>query len=312
MLIKYIFRRLVSLIPVLLGITLVVFLIVHFAPGDPVANMLGETYFDKESYEELRHELGFDRNVIVQYLSWLGRICRGDLGRSLIRKRPVIELIAERFPNTLLLASVGIFFALLIAVPIGIYTAVHQDTWVDNLGRVGALLGVSMPAFWRGLVLMLVFSWYIRIFPSGGSVSEKGWIAVVLPGFSLGISLAAIVMRMTRSSMLEVLKQDYIKTARAKGVAERVVLFKHALKNALIPVVTVVGLQMGYLMGTGALLTETVFSWPGVGRLVVQAIMERDVPLIQGLILFVALLFVLVNLLVDVIYVYLDPRIEYD
>ena len=312
MLIKYIFRRLVSLIPVLLGITLVVFLIVHFAPGDPVANMLGETYFDKESYEELRHELGFDRNVIVQYLRWLGRICRGDLGRSLIRKRPVIELIAERFPNTLLLASVGIFFALLIAVPIGIYTAVHQDTWVDNLGRVGALLGVSMPAFWRGLVLMLVFSWYIRIFPSGGSVSEKGWIAVVLPGFSLGISLAAIVMRMTRSSMLEVLKQDYIKTARAKGVAERVVLFKHALKNALIPVVTVVGLQMGYLMGTGALLTETVFSWPGVGRLVVQAIMERDVPLIQGLILFVALLFVLVNLLVDVIYVYLDPRIEYD
>ena len=311
MLFKYIFRRFIALIPVLLGITLAVFLIIHYAPGDPVANMMGETYFDQEEYERLQHELGFDKPVMVQYLTWLGRIVKGEFGNSLIRKRPVIDLILERFPNTLILAGTGVFFALIIAIPIGILTAVYQDSWIDNLGRIFALLGVSMPAFWRGLMLMLVFSWYIRIFPSGGSLSEKGPIAIVLPAVSLGISLAAIVMRMTRSSMLEVLSQDFIRTARAKGLAETAVLFKHSLKNALIPVVTVVGLQIGYLMGTGAILTETVFSWPGLGRLIVQAINERDVPLVQGLILFVALMFVLVNLLVDVIYVYLDPRIEY-
>jgi len=311
MLFKYVIRRFIALIPVLLGITLLVYLIIHFAPGDPVANMLGETYFDEDQYRELRHQLGFDRPVFIQYLKWLGRICKGELGRSLIRKRPVIDLIMERFPNTAMLAGVGIFFALLIAIPTGIYTAVHQDTWIDNTGRVLALLGVSMPAFWRGLMLMLVFSWYFRIFPSGGSVSEKGLVALVLPGISLGISLAAIVMRMTRSSMLEILRQDYIKTARAKGVGEGSVLFKHSLKNALIPVVTVVGLQIGYLFGTGAILTETVFSWPGIGRLAIQAILERDVPLIQGIILFIAFVFVLANLLVDVLYVYLDPRIEY-
>ena len=311
MLFKYILRRFIALIPVLLGITLAVFLIIHYAPGDPVANMMGDTYFDQDEYERLQHELGFDRPVMIQYLNWLGRIARGEFGNSLIRKRPVIELILERFPNTLLLAGTGVFFALILAIPIGILTAVYQDSWIDNIGRIFALLGVSMPAFWRGLMLMLVFSWYIRIFPSGGSISEKGIIALILPAVSLGISLAAIVMRMTRSSMLEVLNQDFIRTARAKGLAETAVLFKHSLKNALIPVVTVVGLQIGYLMGTGAILTETVFSWPGLGRLIVQAINERDVPLVQGLILFVALMFVLVNLLVDVIYVYLDPRIEY-
>ena len=311
MLFKYILRRFITLIPVLLGVTLVVYLIIHFAPGDPVANMLGEVYFDEQMYQELRHDLGFDQPVFIQYLKWLGRLCKGDMGRSLTRKRPVIDLILERFPNTAMLAGVGVFFALLIGIPIGIYTAVHQDTWIDNVGRVVALLGVSMPAFWRGLMFMLVFCWYIRIFPSGGSIADHGPIALVLPGISLGISLAAIVMRMTRSSMLEVLQQDYIKTARAKGVKETVVLFKHCLKNALIPVVTVVRLQIGYLMGTGAILTETVFSWPGIGRLVVQAILERDVPLIQGIILFVAFFFVLANLLVDVLYVYLDPRIEY-
>jgi peptide/nickel transport system permease protein len=308
---KYILRRFIALIPVLIGITLIVFLIVHYAPGDPVANMMGETYFDQDRYEQLRHELGFDKPVLVQYGIWLGRIVRGEFGRSLIRKRPVVDLIKERFPNTLMLSALGIFFALIIAIPIGIVTAVYQDTWIDNIGRILALMGVSMPAFWRGLVLMLIFAWYIRIFPSGGSIAEKGPIAIVLPAISLGISLAAIVMRMTRSSMLEVLRQDYITTARAKGLAEATVLFKHSLKNAMIPVVTVVGLQFGYLMGTGAILTETVFGWPGIGRLIVQAINERDVPLIQGLILFVAFMFVLVNLLVDVLYVYLDPRIEY-
>ena len=312
MLFKFIIRRLMTLIPVLLGVTVMVFLIIHFAPGDPVANMLGETYFDQEMYENLKKELGYDQPVFVQYARWLGRVCTGDLGRSLIRKVPVVDLIAERAPNTFILAFFGIIVALVIAIPIGIYTAVHQDTWIDNLGRISALLGVSMPAFWRGLMLMLIFAWYIPIFPSGGSIGDKGWIAVVLPSVSLGVSLAAIVMRMTRTSMLEVLRQDYIKTARAKGVAERKILFKHALKNALNPVVTVVGLQMGFLMGTGAILTETVFGWPGIGRLVVQAIMERDIPLVQGLILFVATLFVFANLVVDILYVYLDPRIEYD
>ena len=312
MLFKFIIRRLMTLIPVLLGVTVMVFLIIHFAPGDPVANMLGETYFDEEMYNNLKKELGFDQPVYIQYARWLGRVCTGDLGRSLIRKRPVVDLIAERAPNTAVLAVVGIFFALIIAIPIGIYTAVHQDTWIDNLGRFVSLLGVSMPAFWRGLMLMLVFAWYIPLFPSGGSIGDKGWIAIILPGVSLGVSLAAIVMRMTRTSMLEVLRQDYIKTARAKGVAENKILFKHALKNALNPVVTVVGLQMGFLMGTGAILTETVFGWPGIGRLVVQAIMERDVPLVQGLILFVATLFVFANLVVDIMYVYLDPRIEYE
>ena len=187
----------------------------------------------------------------------------------------------------------------------------YHNTWIDNLGRVLALLGLSMPAFWRGLILMLIFSWHLRIFPSGGSIAEKGLIALVLPALSLGIYLAAIVMRMMRSSLLDVLRQEYIMTARAKGLAEVWVLGKHALKNALIPVVTVVGLQMGYLIGTGAILTETVFSWPGLGRLIVQAINERDIPLVQGVILFVAVMFVLIHLLIDLLYVYLDPRIEY-
>ncbi|MGD8562547.1 MAG: ABC transporter permease [Desulfarculaceae bacterium] len=311
MLFKFIIRRLLTLLPVLIGVTMVVFAIIHFAPGDPVANMIGEANFDEDMYQDLRKKLGFDQPIYIQYARWLGRVCTGDLGRSLIRKRPVIDLIAERAPNTAILAVTGIFFALIIAIPIGIYTAVHQDTWIDNLGRFCALWGVSMPAFWRGLMLMLLFAWYIPLFPSSGSISDRGWIAIILPGVSLGVSLAAIVMRMTRTSMLEVLRQDYIKTARAKGVAEKKILFKHALKNALSPVVTVVGLQMGYLMGTGAILTETVFGWPGIGRLVVQAIMERDVPLIQGVILFVATMFVFANLVVDLLYVYLDPRIEY-
>lgn len=312
MLLQYIAKRLLFLTPVLIGVTLVVFLIVHYVPGDPVANMLGDVYFDEETYQQIRHEYGFDEPVYVQYINWLGRAIKGDFGRSLIRKRPVIDLIMERLPNTIILASIGMLFSLVIAIPLGIYTAVYQNTWIDNLVRILSLLGVSMPAFWRGLVLMLIFSWIFRVFPSGGSIADKGWIAVVLPAISLGISLSAIVMRMTRTAMLEVLKQDYIKAARAKGVSERVILFKHALKNALIPVVTVIGMQMAYLMGTGTILTETVFSWPGVGRLVVQAIMERDIPLVQGIILVVALMFVVVNLMVDILYVYLDPRIEYD
>ncbi|GAK55358.1 hypothetical protein U27_02190 [Candidatus Vecturithrix granuli] len=283
----------------------------RFAPGDPVANMLGETYFDQEIYEQRRHELGLDQPVLLQYVHWLSRVVRGELGRSLIRKRPVLDLIIERLPQTLMLAGLAMVFALSVAIPVGIVTAVYHSTWIDNLGGVLALLGLSMPAFWRGLILMLIFSWYLRIFPSGGSISEKGAIAIILPSLSLGIYLAAIVMRMTRSSLLDVLRQEYIMTARAKGLAEVKVLYKHALKNAMIPVVTVVGLQMGYLIGTGAILTETVFSWPGLGRLIVQAINERDIPLIQGAILFVAVIFVLIHLLVDLLYVYLDPRIEY-
>jgi len=312
MMLQYLIKRLLTLIPVLIGVTMIVFFIIHFAPGDPVANMLGDVYFDEEIYNQIRDEYGFNKPVFIQYFNWLTRTVRGDLGRSLIRKRPVIDLIFERLPNTAILAFCATLFSLSIAVPIGIYTAVHRDTWIDNLGRVISLLGVSMPAFWRGLVLMLLFSWYFRIFPSGGSIADKGWISIILPAMSLGISLAAIVMRMTRSSILEVLGQDYIKAVRAKGVSENKILFKHALKNAIIPVVTVVGLQIGYLMGTGAILTETVFSWPGIGRLIVQAIIERDIPLVQGIILVVAVIFVLVNLLVDILYVYLDPRIEYN
>ncbi len=311
MLYKYILRRFIALIPVLIGITLTVFLIMHYAPGDPVTNMLGETYFDQETYEQWRHELGLDQPVLLQYVHWLSRVARGELGRSLIRKRPVLDLIMERLPQTLLLAGLATFFALSVAIPLGVVTAVYCNTWVDNIGRVLALLGLSMPAFWRGLILMLIFSWYLRIFPSGGSMAEKGPIAIVLPAMSLGIYLAAIVTRMTRSSLLDVLRQEYIITARAKGLAEVRILGKHALKNAMIPVVTVIGVQMGYLIGTGAILTETVFSWPGLGRLIVQAINERDIPLIQGVILCVAVIFVLIHLLIDLFYVYLDPRIEY-
>ncbi|SHJ99518.1 nickel ABC transporter permease [Paramaledivibacter caminithermalis] len=302
---KYIFRRLLLLIPVLLGVTFIVFTIMSFTPGDPAQLMLGESA-PPEAVEQLRAEMGLDDPFIVQYLRFVGNAIKGDFGRSYTTKREVFSEIFARFPNTLILAAVGVAIAVAIGIPVGIISATRQYSLIDSISMIGALLGVSMPNFWLGLMLILVFSVGLGWLPFAGFESAK---SIILPAITLGTGAAAIITRMTRSSMLEVIRQDYIRTARAKGVSEKKVVNKHALKNALIPVITVVGLQFGYLLG-GAVLTETVFSWPGVGRLLVEAIRQKDTPTVLASVVFMATTFSFVNLLVDILYAYVDPRIK--
>lgn len=302
---RYIFRRVLLLFPVMLGVSFVVFTIMFFTPGDPASILLGERA-PEEEVQALREQMGLDDPFFVQYGRFLFNALQGDLGRSLTTRRPAaIELFA-RFPATLQLAAAGVFIAVLIGVPIGIISATRQYSLFDGASMVIALLGVSMPNFWQGIMMVLLFAIYLNWFPSSG----YGTIAhLIMPSLTIGTSSAATITRMTRSSMLEVIRQDYIRTARAKGLSERVVITRHALKNALIPIVTVVGLQFGFLLG-GAVLTETIFSWPGVGRLMVDAIRQRDYPVVQGGVLLLALTFSVVNLLVDVFYAYIDPRIK--
>lgn len=302
---RYIFRRVLLLFPVMLGVSFVVFTIMFFTPGDPASILLGERA-PEEEVQALREQMGLDDPFFVQYGRFLFNALQGDLGRSLTTRRPAaIELFA-RFPATLQLAAAGVFIAVLIGVPIGIISATRQYSLFDGASMVIALLGVSMPNFWQGIMMVLLFAIYLNWFPSSG----YGTLAhLIMPSLTIGTSSAATITRMTRSSMLEVIRQDYIRTARAKGLSERVVITRHALKNALIPIVTVVGLQFGFLLG-GAVLTETIFSWPGVGRLMVDAIRQRDYPVVQGGVLLLALTFSVVNLLVDVFYAYIDPRIK--
>lgn len=302
---KYIFRRLLLLIPVLLGVTFIVFSIMSFTPGDPAQLILGESA-PPEAIEELRTEMGLDDPFLVQYFKFVGNAIKGDFGRSYTTKRAVFSEIFARFPNTLVLAVVGVAIAVAIGIPVGIISATKQYSLMDSISMIAALLGVSMPNFWLGLMLILVFSVGMRVLPSGG---YDGFASLILPSITLGTGAAAIITRMTRSSMLEVIRQDYIRTARAKGVSEKKVVNKHALKNALIPVITVIGLQFGYLLG-GAVLTETVFSWPGVGRLLVEAIRQKDTPTVLASVVFLATTFSFVNLMVDVLYAYVDPRIK--
>jgi ABC-type dipeptide/oligopeptide/nickel transport system permease component len=307
---KVITRRLTMLIPVLLGVTALVFLAAHLAPGDPVLMMLGDEYTEAD-YLRVRHELGLDRSLVVQYLDWLGKALTGDLGKALFGGQPVIEEIAPRVPTTLTLALGSMVVAVGIAVPLGVWTATRKDSTLDNVARALSMLGVSMPAFWLALVLLLVFAGSLQWFPVGGGMEEYGLKAMILPSLALGTRLAGLATRMTRASMLEVLRQDYIRTARGKGLADHSVYYRHALKNALLPVITVIGLQFGTLLG-GAVVTETVFALPGLGRLLVASIDRRDYPLMQGCVLVIALAFVLANLIADLLYGYLDPRIRFE
>ena len=276
-------------------------------PGDP-AQVLAGQMATPEEIENIRQQLGLDRPIYEQYATYLSRLVRFDLGRSARTQNPVTQEIWARLPNTLLLAVVAITLACLFGIPAGIISAVRPYSWIDYLVTTSALFGMSMPVFWLGLMLVVVFSVILKWRPAGGTGS---WQNVVLPSITLAAFVVAFIARMTRSTMLETLSQDFTTTARSKGLQERVVVIKHAFKNAMIPIITVVGLQFGLLLG-GAVLTETVFAWPGLGRLIVDSILARDYPVIQGSILIFGLLYIMVNLVVDLIYALVDPRIRYD
>lgn len=302
---RYILKRLVMLIPVILGVTFLVFFILNLSPGDTAAMIAGEGA-DAETIEATRIDLGLDQPVIVQYGKYMWNLLHGDMGQSYKSKRDVFPTLMAAFPNTAKLAFWSILVAVAIALPIGIISATKQYSAFDNVGMVVALLGVATPNFWLGLMLIILFSLNLGWLPSGGMGTWKNYI---MPAITLGTGDAALITRMTRSSMLEVIRADYIRTARAKGVPERKVILKHALRNALIPVVTVIGLQFGSLLG-GATLTETVFAWPGVGRVIVDAIKSKDTPIVMGGIVLLTITFSIVNLLVDILYAYIDPRIK--
>ncbi len=306
---RYVTGRLVGLLPVLLGVTILVFLMLRIAPGDPLISLLGEEAqgMSRQALEELRVQYGFDRDPVTQYLGFLGGVLRGDLGESVRTGQPVLREIAVRLPATLQLAGAGMLIALALGLTLGVLAAVYRRTFVDYLAIIVALAGVSIPVFWSGLILMLYFALELGWLPASGYGS---WRHLVLPAVAIGFSSSAIIARVTRSSMIEVLRSDYIRTARAKGVPVRRINLRHALRNAMLPIVTVVGLQFGGLLG-GSVLTETVFAWPGLGRLVVDSIRVQDGPLVQGSVLFIAVVFILINLLVDLSYALLNPRIRY-
>ena len=303
--IKYSLQRFLITIPLLFGVATISFFLIHLVPGDPVDIMLGEqaSYQEKQS---LRIELGLEKPISQQYLHFLKGLITFDLGRSLQSKRPVLEEISERAPATGELASAAMFLAILIGIPLGIIAAVKQYSWFDNGALLYGLLGMSIPGMWLGPMLIYIFSIQLDWFP----VSERGGIEhLVLPAFSLALALSAIILRMTRASMLEVVKEDYIRTARAKGLGDGVIYFKHALRNALMPVITIIGLQFGALL-TGTVITETIFDWPGVGTLLFAAIQQRNYPLVQACILFISVIYVLVNLLVDLTYAVVNPKVR--
>ena len=304
---RYTLRRLLYAIPVMFAVSLIVFGILHIAPGDP-ATMLGGEDARPEDVAAIRANYGLDKPLYVQYAVWMGNVLRGNLGRSIVTRRPVIDEITSRLPSTVQLAVASLALAVVVGMAAGVISATRQYSALDHGVMVLALLGVSMPVFWLGLMLIMVFAVELRWLPTGGTGTIQ---QLVLPSITLGAASAAIIARMTRSSMLEVIRQDYIRTARAKGLIERVVLVRHALMNALIPVTTVVGIEFGYLLG-GAVITETVFSRPGLGRLLVTSINSRDFPVVQGTLMLLAGSFVLVNLLVDILYAFLDPRIRYE
>jgi peptide/nickel transport system permease protein len=300
-----------------MGVSIVVFMVLHLSPGDPAEIMLGSAA-TKEDLARLRLEMGLTEPLHVQYVRWIGRVLHGDLGRSLWMKRPVLGEVLHRFKATLILAASALVLSTLGGMALGVLSATRPDSILDRTSMVASLFGASMPVFWLGIVLMVVFSLWLGWLPASGMWAPYGGgdlrdlvAHLVLPAVTLAAASMTIIARLTRSTMLEVLGQDYIRTARAKGLVEGRVVVRHGLKNALIPIVTVVGVQVGYLLG-GAVLTETVFAWPGVGTLMVQGILARDFPLVQGCVLVVALGFVLVNLAVDLLYAYLDPRIRYD
>lgn len=348
---KYILRRLVSVIPTLIGVTLVIFLFQRLIPGDPAVAMLGE-HASEENVTRIREQLGLDRPAFLdrdalvegdlagffdsQYARYFGRLLQFDLGESIHRRIPVAATLKERFPATLELAMLSMLIALIIGIPIGIASASRRNTFLDGFTMVGSLVGVSIPIFWMGIMEIMLFAVMLKWLPSGGRLSTgvtiepitnlylldslltANWTGfvdalkhIIMPAISLATIPTAIIARMTRSSMLDVLQEDYIRTASAKGLPERTVLYRHALKNAFLPVITVIGIQVGSLLA-GAVLTETIFSWPGIGKWVYDSILGRDYPIVQGVTLLIAIIFLLVNLLVDISYALLDPRISYD
>jgi len=290
----------------MLGVSFIVFTMLYLTPGDPARMMLGEQATE-EALEELREDLGLNDHFVIQYGNWLRRIVfEGDFGTSFHTRRPVMDSISERFPATVQLAAAGVLVAVAIGIPLGIISAIKQNSIIDNAAMLFALIGVSMPVFWQALLLILLFAVHLDWLPAMGLTSFRH---LILPALTLGTGGAAVIARMTRSTMLEVIRQDYIRTARAKGQVESLVTRRHALKNALIPIITVVGLQFGFLLG-GAVITETAFTIPGVGRLLVDGINNRDFPVVQGGVLLIALTFSLVNLAVDILYAFVDPRIK--
>jgi len=333
--INYIIKRLLALIPILIGVAVIVFLIVHLIPGDPAQTMLGERATD-QALERLRAQMGLNDPLPVQFWRYVKDLLRGDLGRSIMSNNPVSAELAQRFPATLELSFFAMIFAIVVGVPAGIFASINQNSWFDNLSMLIALIGVSMPIFWLGLMFIWLFAVELGWFPPSSrigvgldfspitnlyvidSILQLNFKALkdilhhlVLPAVALGTIPMAIIARMTRSSMLEVLRKDFIRTAYAKGLKRKIVIFKHALKNAMVPIITVVGLQFGVLLG-GAVMTETIFSWPGLGKYLVDAIYARDFPIVQGGILFFAGVFVIVNLIVDLSYALVDPRIQYE
>ncbi len=330
----YILRRLGQAVPVLLGVTFVVFLLMYLTPGDPVQLFMGQAgIVSQEEIERVRHEFGLDRPFVEQYGLFLGGILRGNLGQSIIYRRPVATLIGERLPATIELTLFASLIALLVAIPAGVVAAVRRNTWLDAIGTTVSLLGVSLPGFWLGLILIFVFSVMLKVLPVAGRASygtglhwqtgfllldamlQGNWPAfvdilrhLVMPALALSAGMMAMTMRLTRSSLLETIHQDYVRTAQAKGLPQRWVILRHALRNALLPVVTAIALNVGALLG-GNMVVETVFSWPGLGRLVVEAVESRDYPLIRGCVLVYAVTYVFLNLIADLSYARLDPRV---
>lgn len=348
---RYIIRRLISIVPTILGVTIVVFMFLRLIPGDPAVAMLGE-HATEENVNRIREQFGlnrpvfFDREALkngdfrgfinTQYFIYLGNLLSGDLGNSIHRRIPVAETLLLRFPATIELAFLSMFLAIFIGVPVGIVSAARRNSVLDNTTMFGALIGVSMPIFWLGIMLIMLFAVTLNWLPASGRLDSgielksitnfhlidslitlnfaafsNALSHLALPAIALATIPTAVIARMTRSSMLDVLNEDYIRTAHAKGVVERRVLYQHALKNAFLPIITIIGLQVGLLLA-GAVLTETIFSWPGIGKWVYDSILARDYPIVQGGTLLIALIFVAVNLLVDISYAYFDPRIHYD
>ena len=305
---QYIGRRLIISIPVLWGVTTLVFLMMHLLPGDPAELMMAESGGSSQSIAQLSHQLGLDDPLYVQYGRFLANALRGDLGRSIFTNRPVTQTILEQLPHTVQLAVAAMMVAIIIGTALGIAAALNRNTWVDSLCVTIAVAGASVPIFWSGLLLILLFSSLLHWLPATGQGSLKH---LIMPATVLGLASSGSIARLVRSSMLEVLGQEYITAARSKGLSERLVVCRHALKNALIPVITVMGLQFGYLLG-GTVVTETVFSRQGLGWLVVDAILWKDFPIVQGTVLLAAIAYTLVNLLVAISYAIIDPRIRYD
>lgn len=316
---RYLIQRFISLIPMLLGVSILVFAAIRLVPGDLITAQLGTEagMLSDEQRAALEAFYGLDKPAVEQYFIWLGDVLTGNLGLSVRQGQPVLDLIFDRFPVTLQLALLSVIIALIIGIPLGILSAIYRNTLLDVFARIFAMIGLSVPNFLLGTLIIYVLSVYFRILPNSGNYVEffedpvLNLQQVIFPALTLGTSFAASVMRMTRSSMLEVLSEDYIRTARSKGLLEALIIRRHALKNALIPVVTLVGIEFGYLLG-GTFIVEQIFAIPGIGRLTINAITQRDYALVQGVTLFIAINFVLINLLIDVVYTFLDPRVTYD